>query len=223
MCRRNFSKEEFKKCFACELQLSRREEKKSRRILYPFPNSYQLRLHKRLCLLVCALISQMGCPWSEQHWDLSLLPLLSSMKHCTLSKSLPRNCVVTVDGIGNLGSPAAVGYWLSCGRFLQRKVLARVSSVPSGLCQSDVQASGLSAVHLWTSVIARIQWNPFSLELQLPGISFKHGWNKTLLLSHALHRSGVSEAVFLSFGAGILLCRLWDQAGEGTSFADLIP
>lgn len=26
---------------------------------------YQVRLHKRLCFLACALISQMGCPWSE--------------------------------------------------------------------------------------------------------------------------------------------------------------
>lgn len=30
-------------------------------------------------------------------------------------------------------------------------------------------------------------------------------------------RSGVSEAVFLSFRARILLCRPWGQAGEGTS------
>lgn len=46
---------------------------------------------------------------------------------------------------------------------------------------------------------------------------------KTFPLSHVLHGSGISEAVFLSFGASILLCRLWDQAGEGTSLADLIP
>lgn len=30
----------------------------------------------------------------------------------------------TVDGVGNLGSSAAVGYWLDYGRFLQTKVLA---------------------------------------------------------------------------------------------------
>lgn len=171
------------------MQLSRREEKKSRRILYPFPNSYQVRLHKRLCLLVCALIIQMGCPWSEQHWDLSLLPLLSCMKHCTLSKSLPRNCMVTVDGIENLGLPVAVGYWPNCGRFLQRKVLARVSSVPSVLHQSAVQASSLPAVHLWTPITARIQWNPFSLELQLP--SSTAGTKVFLCLMHC------TEVVFL--------------------------
>lgn len=109
MRRRNFSDKEFKKCFACELKLDRGKEKKSRRILYPFPNSYQVRLHKRLCLLVCALISQMGCPWSEQHRDLSPLPLLSSLKQCTLPKSLPGNCMGAVNGVGN---PAAVGYWI---------------------------------------------------------------------------------------------------------------
>ena len=110
MRRRNFSDKAFKKCFACELKLDGREEKESRRILYPFRNSYQVRLRKRLCLLICALISQMGCPWSEQHGDLSPLPLLSSLKQCTLSNSLPRNCMDTVDRVGNLGSPAAVGY-----------------------------------------------------------------------------------------------------------------
>lgn len=109
MRRRNFSEKEFKKCFACELKLYRREGN-SGRILYPFPNSYQVRLHKRLCLFICALISQMGCPWPEQHRDLSPLPLLSSLKQCTLSKSLPRNCMDTVDGVGNLGSLATVGY-----------------------------------------------------------------------------------------------------------------
>lgn len=92
----------------------------------------------------------------------------------------------------------------------------QVSSVHE-LCWSAVLASSLSAVHLWTSVTARIQWNPFSLELQLPGISFKRGWCETLPLPHTLLRSGVSEAIFLSFRAGILLCRSWGQAGEGTS------
>lgn len=39
MRRRNFSGKEFKKCFTCELKLDTREEKESRRILYPFPSS----------------------------------------------------------------------------------------------------------------------------------------------------------------------------------------
>lgn len=47
----------------------------------------------------------------------------------------------------------------------------------------------------------QIQQNPFPLELQLPGIGFKHGWKKTLPLSPVLLRRGVSKAVFLSFGA----------------------
>lgn len=50
MCRKNFSDTEFKKCFACKLKLNRREEEEeSRKILYPSPSSYQVRLHKRLC------------------------------------------------------------------------------------------------------------------------------------------------------------------------------
>jgi len=125
MCRRNFSDKEFQKCFACELELDRREEKKSRRILHSFPTSYQVRLHERLCLLACALMRQMGCPWSERQGDLSPLPLLSSLKQYTSSRSLPRNCMGTVDGLGNLGSPAAIEYGFDCGKFLQRKVLAR--------------------------------------------------------------------------------------------------
>lgn len=37
-----------------------------------------------------------------------------------------------------------------------------------------------------------------------------------LPVSHALLRSGVSEAVFLSFGAAILLCRLWEPTADPT-------
>lgn len=95
MCRRNFSDTEFKKCFACKLKLDRREEEVSRRILYPFPSSYQVRLYKRLC---CSsmhyLIRWAALGLSNMETFPSLL-LLSSLEQCTSSKSLPRNCLDT--------------------------------------------------------------------------------------------------------------------------------